>query len=513
MTLRTLLDPIEASDVRGSLDVEIGGIAYDSRRVRPGDAFFALTGARVDGARFARQALAAGAVALVVGDDMAADGATVVRVVEPRRALALAAARFHGEPDRALRIVAITGTNGKTTTTYLLESIFRAAGWTPGLIGTTGVHVGDERRSAALTTPESLELQALLAEMRDRGVSAVALEISSHALVQRRAYGLACDVKVFTNLSHDHLDYHGSMEAYLDAKQMLFDGRNDAEPSKPGVAAIHVDDPAALEIEAAARRGGLAILRYRGEPSAAPVDLAVEVTALAPRPTGLDLELRLAGVPWSADASRPSGARSVSLRLPMLGRYNAANAAAAFTAAGALGLAPETIVRGLESVTGVPGRLERVASPAPFTVVVDYAHTPDALARALAAIREHATGGVLLVFGCGGDRDRAKRPLMGRVAVEEADRVWVTNDNPRGEDPAAIARAIEAGMGGAPHEVELDRRRAIARALEAARPGDVVLIAGKGHETTQTIGDRVLPFDDRRVAAELLASDARGDAR
>jgi len=513
MTLRTLLDPIEASEVHGSLDVEIGGIAYDSRRVRPGDAFFALSGARVDGATFARQALAAGAAALVVGDDVAAEGATVVRVLEPRRALALAAARFHGEPDQALKIVAITGTNGKTTTTYLLESIFRAAGWTPGLIGTTGVHLGDERRPAALTTPESLELQALLAEMRDRGVAAVALEISSHALVQHRAYGLACDVKVFTNLSHDHLDYHGTMEAYLDAKEMLFDGRNDAERSKPGAAVVHVDDAAAADIEAAARRGGLAILRYRGEPGDTADALAVEVTALVPREGGIELELRLAGAPWRAAELGKSGARSVFVRLPMLGRYNAANAAAAFTAAGALGLTAETIVRGLESVAGVPGRLERVPGGAPYTVVVDYAHTPDALARSLAAVREHAAGRVLLVFGCGGDRDRAKRPEMGRVAVERADRVWITNDNPRGEDPSAIAREIEAGMEARAHEVELDRRRAIARALEAARPGDVVLIAGKGHETTQTIGDRVLPFDDRRVAAELLSGGAAGAGR
>jgi UDP-N-acetylmuramoyl-L-alanyl-D-glutamate--2,6-diaminopimelate ligase len=512
MTLRTLLDPIEARDVQGSLDVEIGGIAYDSRRVRPGDAFFALTGTRVDGAAFARQALAAGAVALVVGKDVAADGVTVVRVVEPRRALALAAARFHGRPDRALKIVAITGTNGKTTTTYLLEAIFRAAGWTPGLIGTTGVHLGDEQRAAALTTPESLELWTLLAEMRDRGVSAVALEISSHALVQRRAYGLGCDVKVFTNLSHDHLDYHGSMEAYLDAKLMLFDGRNDASDSKAGAAAVPADEAVTAEVEAAASRGDLAVLRYRGEPNTTAARLAVEVTTLTPHRDGLDLELRLTGAPWSQAALGPSGVRTVSVRLPMLGRYNAANAAAAFAAGGALDLAPETIVRGLESVTGVPGRLERVAAPTPFTVVVDYAHTPDALARSLAAIREHAAGRVLLVFGCGGDRDRAKRPLMGRVAAERADRVWITNDNPRGEDPAAIARAIETGMGDAPHEVELDRRRAIARALEAARPGDVVLIAGKGHETTQTIGDRILAFDDRRVAAELLASASGGGA-
>jgi UDP-N-acetylmuramoyl-L-alanyl-D-glutamate--2,6-diaminopimelate ligase len=225
------------------------------------------------------------------------------------------------------------------------------------------------------------------------------------------------------------------------------------------------------------------------------------------------LELGFSGVPRRSDASGAAEARATRFRLPLLGRYNAANAAAAFTAARALGIAPEVIVRGLETVDGVPGRLERVGAGAPFAVVVDYAHTPDALARSLAAIREHAEGRVLLVFGCGGDRDRAKRPLMGRVAAEGADRVWITNDNPRGEDPSAIAREIEAGMGTAARLVELDRRRAIAQALEAARPGDVVLIAGKGHETTQTIGDQILPFDDRRVAAELLASGIAGEWR
>jgi len=232
------------------------------------------------------------------------------------------------------------------------------------------------------------------------------------------------------------------------------------------------------------------------------VAAATQVAAITPDTRGLDLELRLEGEPWSGSA------RSVRLRLPLLGRYNAANAAGAVTAAGALGIAPETIVRGLERMAGVPGRLERIDAGQPFLVVVDYAHTPDALERALAAVREHASGQVLLVFGCGGDRDRAKRPVMGRVAAASADRVWITNDNPRGEDPAAIARDIEAGMGQVARRVELDRRLAIDQALDAAGPNDVVLIAGKGHETTQTIGDRVLPFDDRAVAAERLRAGA-----
>jgi UDP-N-acetylmuramoyl-L-alanyl-D-glutamate--2,6-diaminopimelate ligase len=498
--LRALLDPGEVRAVRGSLDVEVGGIACDSRRVRAGDAFFALAGARRDGAEFARQAVVAGAVA-VVGEDVEAAGVTVVQVPEPRRALARAAARLHGDPSRALKVVAVTGTNGKTTTTYLLEAVFRSAGWTSGVIGTTGVHVGDERRPAALTTPESIELQELLAEMRERHVSAVAMEMSSHALVQRRTYGVHCDAAVFTNLSHDHLDYHGTMEDYLDAKLMLFDGRNDPAPTKPGTAVVNAEDAVAGQVEEAARRGGMSVVRFSGEPDSKAAALDGHVTENTPHAEGLVLTVRSAGAP----GSRSSG-REFALRLPLLGRYNAANAAAAWTAARALGIEEESILRGLESVAGVPGRLEPVRAGQPFLVVVDYAHSPDALARALAAVREHASGRVLLVFGCGGDRDRAKRPVMGRVAVEGADRVWLTNDNPRGEDPEAIAREIQAGMGSAPRQVELDRRAAIAQALEAAGPEDVVLIAGKGHETTQTIGDRILPFDDRAVAAERLRS-------
>ena len=511
--LRELLDPVVAGAAHGSLDVEVTGVSYDSRRVRPGDAFFALSGARQEGATFARQAVAAGAVA-VVGEAPAAEGVTVVRVPEARRALARAAARLHGEPSMALKVAAVTGTNGKTTVTYLLESVFRAAGWKAGIIGTTGVHLGDEQRDARLTTPESPELQGLLAEMRERGIDAVALEVSSHALVQRRAYGLHGDVAVFTNLSHDHLDYHGTLEAYLDAKQMLFDGRNDPDPPKPLVAVVNADDPAGARIEEAARRGGARVMRYSGAPESRAEDVAVQVTGLAPRADGLDLRVETTDDPWlRIDGSVVRADRTFALRLPLLGRYNAANAAAAWAASRALGLADEIIRRGLEDAPGVPGRLERVMRGQPYLAVVDYAHSPDALQRSLAAVREHADGRVLLVFGCGGDRDRAKRPMMGRVAVQGADRVWVTDDNPRNEDPAEIVRQIEAGMEGAAHRVEHDRRRAIGEALDAAGAGDVVLIAGKGHETTQTIGERVLPFDDRRVAAEWLESRAAGGTR
>ena len=507
MTLASLLEEIDVDGLRGPTDREISGLCYDSRRVSPGEVFFGLVGMREDGGRHARQALAAGAAAVVVGRGSAIEGQTVVEVAEPRRALAQAAARFHGHPERALRIVGITGTNGKTTTTWMLESIFRAAGWRAGIIGTTGVRLGDEQRPSALTTPESLELYGLLGEMVERGVVGVAIEVSSHALIQRRAFGLACEVAVFTNLSHDHLDYHGTMERYLDAKLMLFDGRN-GRAAERGFAIVNADDASAGAVIAAAERGRLRVLRYGMDLAATAPAMALDVSVegLTAGVSGLALQL---GAEFPKDL-RAGGAGAsggeIPVRLPMLGRHNAANAAAAFTAAIALRIPLEAIVRGLETMPAVPGRLERVDAGQPFLVVVDYAHTPDALERALAACREHGSGRVLLVFGCGGDRDRGKRPVMGQVASAGSDMAWVTNDNPRSEDPAAIAAEIVAGAPGRGLVIELDRRAAIEAAIAAARPGDVVLIAGKGHETTQTIGTHVFPFDDRTVARETLSA-------
>ena len=520
MTLGALLEEVEVTDTRGSLTPEVTGLAYDSRRVTPGAVFFGLAGAHENGARFARTAFERGAVAAVVARGSAVEGGTVpevgtvVEVEEPRRALAQAAARFHGHPERALHVVGVTGTNGKTTTTWMIESIVRAGGLTPGVIGTTGVRLGDEPRPSALTTPESPELFGLLREMVERGVNVVAIEVSSHALVQRRTFGIGCEVAVFTNLSRDHLDYHGTMERYLDAKRMLFDGRNGPVPAR-WFAVVNADDPHAGAVIDAATRGGARVLRYgfdlSGQAPAMPLDVSVE--GVAPGSDGLGLQL-WAEVPKDlrAEARRGRGSDGgeVALRLPLLGRHNAANAAAAFAAALALRIPPAAIVRGLETMPAVPGRLEKVDEGQPFLTVVDYAHTPDALERSLAACREHGRGRVLLVFGCGGDRDRGKRPLMGQAAARGSDRAWVTNDNPRSEDPAAIAAEIVAGAPGAGLEAELDRRRAIAAAVAAARDGDVVLIAGKGHETTQTIGDQVLPFDDRVVAREALRSLVAG---
>jgi UDP-N-acetylmuramoyl-L-alanyl-D-glutamate--2,6-diaminopimelate ligase len=498
--LRDLLDGVHVLSSTGTLDVDVTGIAHDSRRVRSGDVFYALTGAHHDGARFTPDAVAAGARAVVGTASQAPEGITHVTVSEPRLALARAACRLHGDPSRVMTVVAVTGTNGKTTTTWMLESILRAAGRRTGLIGTTGVRIGESLRPSSFTTPEAPELQALLAGMRDTGVEAVAMEVSSHALVQRRAWGLATDVCVFTNLTQDHLDFHHTMESYLDAKLMLFDGRNGPRV-KPGVAVVNADDPAAPRVVEAATRGGLTLRRFG---ALAEDTLDVRVTRVTPEPGGLAVTLAPGGA-VSADGP-------LVFTLPMLGRYNASNAAAAATAALALGLTAGTVTAGLSAPIGVPGRLERVESGQPFAVVVDYAHTPDALERALAAVREHFHGRVIVVFGCGGDRDAAKRPRMGRVAAERADRVWITNDNPRSEDPATIAAAILEGARSAaratPIATVLDRRAAIDAALADATAGDVVLIAGKGHETTQTIGSVVTRFDDRIVARERLV--ARG---
>lgn len=501
MTLSELCEDVSVIEWIGSGETQVTGLAYDSRRVRPGDLFFGLSGLKQDGQAYVRQALTAGAAAAVVERDIHLPGATLVRVDDARTALAQASARFFRFPSRELRVVGVTGTNGKTTTTYLLDAVWRAAGWTTGVIGTTGYHVADTWRTAPFTTPEAPELQGLLREMVDRGVVAAAIEVSSHALAQRRSHGLECDVVVFTNLTQDHLDYHGTMDAYRDAKRMLFDGRNGPN-TKQATAVVNTDDPSWTEFRDAARRGGLRVMTYGSAPD--PADRALRVMRAVPVERGLELQITFDAGPAGTDAGE------TTLLLPLLGRHNASNAAAAFTAALALGIPPATIERGLAAATAVPGRLERIEAGQPFAVVVDYAHTPDALVHALRAVREHAGGRLLLVFGCGGDRDRGKRPLMGRAAAEGSDVAWVTNDNPRSEDPQAIADEILAGAPRGRLRVELDREAAVAAALADARPGDAVLIAGKGHETTQTFADRTVPFDDRAVARALLERRGRG---
>jgi UDP-N-acetylmuramoyl-L-alanyl-D-glutamate--2,6-diaminopimelate ligase len=444
--------------------VRVAGIAHDSRAVRAGNLFCCLRGDRVDGHDFALKAVDAGAVALLAERplDVLPDVAQVL-VDDARVAMAPVAAAFHGRPSEAMTVIGVTGTTGKTTTTHLLGSIFEHAGVPCGVLGTlTGAH----------TTPEAPELQARLAAFRAEGKQAVAMEVSSHALELHRADATRFAVAVFTNLGRDHLDFHGTTERYFAAKARLFD------PAMAAAGVVDADDP------------------YGGRLLAAP---AIQMTAYSLADAeDLNVGLRASTFRW----------RGRPVRLPLGGRFNVRNALAAATAAVAAGVAVDSVVAGLAAAPPVPGRFEPVDAGQPFAVLVDFAHTPESLASALAAAREVAgTNRLLVVFGCGGDRDRSKRPLMGDVAARLADVAIVTSDNPRGEDPTAIISEVISGMPparSARTESEPDRRAAIAAALAEAGPGDVVLIAGKGHETTQTVGERVLPFDDRAVARELL---------
>lgn len=490
--LLDLLDGITPLRLEGDPVVDVRTVEYDSRRVRPGACFACLPGRHTDGHLHAAEAVASGAVALLVERPLGL-GVVEARVPEVRRVLGPVAARIVGDPSHALRCVGVTGTNGKTTTTYLVQAIAVAAGERAGVVGTTGVRidgravagVGDGWAGAGFTTPEAPDLQSLLARMRAEGVTTVALEVSSHALDQHRVDGTRFAAACFTNLSHDHLDYHHTVDAYFAAKARLF------APERCEVAVTNLDDPYGREIARRAEAAGIPVVTYaRDDPSA---DLGAE--AIGYGSTGTDLVL----------VDRRGGARAATT-VALLGPVNVGNALAAAATVRALGLPLATAAAGLAAAPVVPGRLERVDAGQPFTVLVDYAHTPDALAHAVAAARVLARDHrVTVVFGCGGDRDRDKRRPMGEAAAA-GDLVVVTSDNPRSEDPAAIAAAAAAGVVAAGREpvVELDRRTAIARALESAAEGDVVLIAGKGHESGQTLGGVTTPFDDRVVARELL---------
>jgi len=450
----------EGSTYRGP---DVSSVVHDTRDVTPGAVFCCVRGARVDGHDLAGAAVTAGAVALLVDHELAVDVPQVV-VPHVRAAMGPLAARFWGEPSRHLTVVGVTGTAGKTTVTHLLRSVLEAAGRPSGLIGTiSGFH----------TTPDATELQAMLAAERDAGRAAVVMEVSSHGLELHRVDGTRFAVAVFTNLSRDHLDFHPSMDDYFAAKARLF------SPAFTERAVICVDDPWGRRL---ADEAQVPVTTYSLD------DVA-------------DLEVRADGCTFTWAGT--------SIRVGLPGRFNAANALAAATVARELGIEPATIALGLAVAEPPAGRFEPIEGSQPFTVLVDYSHKPDALEQALVTSRELVPeGNVTVVFGCGGDRDATKRPVMGDVAARLADRVVVTSDNPRSEDPMTIVDEI---LGGVPDDrlthvtVEPDRRRAIASALAAARPGDLVLVAGKGHETTQTIGDRVLPFDDRVEARRALA--------
>jgi UDP-N-acetylmuramoyl-L-alanyl-D-glutamate--2,6-diaminopimelate ligase len=466
---------------------EVGGVVYDSRRVAPGDLFVALKGLKADGTAFAQQAIERGAVA-VVAERVAPADVTVPWVVvgDARLALAALAAEFYHHPSREMRVVGITGTNGKTTTAHLIASIFEAAGIPCGLIGTVGYRIGAETREASRTTPEAPEVQALLREMVDRGCGACAMEVSSHALSLRRVDRMQFAAGVFTNLTRDHLDFHGDMESYFQAKRRLFEM---LPRGAPGV--INLDDPR-----------GASLLGTGGRHVTFAVNQPADVT-----PRGVTFSLN--GLSFDVQAQ----GRTIHVQSALVGRPNVYNILAAIATASALDMATETIERGIASLAGVPGRFDVVSSDAKgdVTVVVDYAHTDDALRNLLETARPLTQGRLITVFGCGGDRDRTKRPLMGAVAGRLSDVIVITSDNPRSEDPNRIIEDIQRGMTqdtlrGSDQRLLtiVDRRAAITAAIDLARPGDLVLIAGKGHETYQVIGDRVVPFDDGAVAREAL---------
>ncbi|NLY56479.1 MAG: UDP-N-acetylmuramoyl-L-alanyl-D-glutamate--2,6-diaminopimelate ligase [Firmicutes bacterium] len=468
--------------------VRFTGIAYDSRKVVPGNIFVCITGYRFDGHAYAEEAVGAGAVAVIC--ERSIPGLTVPQIIVPdsRKALALAAAAYWGHPTRNLRLFGVTGTNGKTTTTYLLKRILEAAGHKTGLVGTIKNLIGDRELKAEHTTPEASDLQQLFAQMQAEGVSHVVMEVSSHAIVLDRILGSEFDLGAFTNITQDHLDFHQTFENYLQAKISFFEriGVDSVKLGPKGIA-LNCDDPNAEEISRVAK---VPVLLYGLGPTA-------QVRAV-------DLELDAKGTRFTVET--PAGVRKLQTRL--LGQFNVYNCLAAIATALLEGLDLDLIVSALTDVTGVRGRAELVDLGQDFAVVVDYAHTPDGLANILSTARAITANRLAVVFGCGGDRDRTKRPEMGRIAGELADRVFVTSDNPRSEDPLSICQDIVAGLelSAAPnsYEVIVDRREAIAAAIRWAEPGDVVVIAGKGHEDYQIFRDKIIHFDDREEAVRIL---------
>ena len=484
--LGVLIEAIRPARTVNFAPTDVTDLAYDARRVTPGSLFVCVPGLRADGHDFASDALARGAIALIVERPLDVPVPQLV-VADARRAMALAADVFFGSPTRELDVTGVTGTNGKTTTAFLLYAALAAAGRRPGLLGTIESRIGGERRAVARTTPEAIDLQRMFREMVDAGDRSCAMEASSHGSELKRLVGVRFAALVFTNLTQDHLDLHGTLESYFDAKRRLF-----VEPDPDGRRA-----PAAVNVgDAYGRR------------------LADELRALGETPltfgTSDDADVRAERLDLSA-----TGARFVAAGIPLetrlRGRFNVENVLGAVAAGRLIGLEDEAIATGVAHVTGVPGRFEAVDEGQPFTVLVDYAHTPEALANVLAEARRLASGRLLCVFGCGGDRDRAKRPLMGEAASRLADVVVVTSDNPRSEDPLAIIHEIVTGVV-SDVEVEPDRALAIARAVEAAEEGDVLVVAGKGHEQGQEFRDRTIPFDDREVARAALRRLTAGTA-
>jgi len=484
MKLAELVNLLSPIAVKGSLEKDITGIYYDSRKVEKDGVFICISGFKTDGHKFIPQAVKNGAAAIVVEKEVATPtDLTVLRVPDTRLALALLANAYYDYPSRKMRLIGVTGTNGKTSVTYLIRSILRKAGQKVGLLGTIANLIDAQKLPAEHTTPESLDLQRLLHQMVEQRVDSVVMEVSSHALELKRVAATEYDVAVFTNLTQDHLDFHLSLEAYLQAKAKLFKSLGPGSKDKPKYAVLNFDDPSSKII---AGQTKVPIISYGVTPGVAY--------------RARDIELHLNGTSFVIEC--PSGSFPIHLKLG--GEFNVYNALAAFAVGKEEGINSNLIIEALEEMTGVPGRFEQVDCGQDFAVVVDYAHTPDGLENLLKTARAVTKGRVLTVFGCGGDRDRTKRPIMGKIASELSDYCIVTSDNPRTEDPRAIISDIEPGLTNDAYEIIVDRREAISRAIELAQSGDIVVIAGKGHEDYQIIGDKVIDFDDRKVARDVL---------
>ncbi len=487
MTFQKLLDGAEVLAQNG--DPGVSGVEYDSRRVKPGSVFVAMRGESSDGNRFIDQAIQSGAVAVVTDSPTEKPRAGVAWALVPhgRRALARLSANFYKKPAERIAVTGITGTNGKSTTAFLVESILMAAGRKSALIGTIEYHVAGKVLPAPHTTPEALELNRLFNEALGNGTTEAVMEVSSHALAQDRVFGVPFDVAVFTNLTRDHLDYHNTMEEYFAAKRVLFEG---CGTDAPRAAVTNVDDEYGAKLAEFSRKRSSVVLKYGWERG----DFHAEKVDITTRGTRFDLVTPEATIPVFSS---------------LIGRVNVYNILAAAGACFARGCKADAIATGIDKLACVPGRFERVDCGQPFTLVVDYAHTDDALRNLTALGRELVSGvqgKVLTVFGCGGDRDRKKRPLMGEAAGRGSDFVVLTSDNPRSEDPLVIINDAVVGLqkSGVKYSVEPDRRKAIAMAIEEARPGDIVLVAGKGHEKVQVTREGAVPFDDLEVAREAL---------
>lgn len=493
--LKQLLAQVSNSIVHGTADQTIQAVAHDSRKVVPGTLFFCLSGAHVDGHNFIAEAARRGAVAVIVEKDVpdiTEQDITIIKVADSRTAMQVIVPYFYDYPGRKLRMIGVTGTNGKTTTTYLIRSILRYAGYKVGLIGTIQTLIDDKALPIKNTTPDVIELQSILAEMVESGMDYAVMEVSSHALALNRIAGCEFDVGIFTNMTQDHLDFHQTFENYIDAKAELFRSLSREDNKKTGkTAVINFDDSTGTVM---AKHAACPVISY-----------GVNTNAVL---TANHIAVKAAGSSFSV--AGPFG--SIDLKLNVTGMFNIYNVLAAIGAVLAEGVKPEVIKQALEGFTSVPGRFELVQAGQPFTVIVDYAHTPDGLENVLKTAKQFAQGKIIVVFGCGGDRDRTKRPIMGKLAVQYGDVVIGTSDNPRSEEPDKILDDIEVGIkqeltlsnGGKSYEKIPDRRQAITQAIRLAKIHDVVLIAGKGHETYQILKDRTIDFDDRQVAREVI---------